>query len=80
MNILKKEIIIYILNHDDIFTHNLDYQMDSVNFWISPKKGNITIMITYLVSNNKYTMLSYNINIRDYMKFIRKRKLSNIAQ
>jgi len=51
-----------------------------VNFWISPKKEIITIMITYLISNNKYTMMSYNIKVYDYLKFIRKRKLSNITK
>ncbi len=78
MTITRKEMMIYILNNDDTFPHNLDYQIDDVNFWVSTKKEIITIMITYLVANNKYTMMSYNVKITDYTKFTRKRKLSNI--
>jgi len=75
MTIEKNDIMIYILNHDEIFTSNLDSCIENINFWKSSNNDSIVVMITYLIDNHKYNMLSYNIKISDYIKFLRKRKL-----
>ena len=78
MEIKRKEMMIYILNHDEIFTHNTYYQIDDIKIFNKSNHERFLIMITYLVSDNNYTMMSYNINSHHYLKFLRKMKLSKL--
>lgn len=79
MKISEKEMMVYILNNDETFPHNLDSSIDGISVYRSSNKEIGTIMIRYLIADNKYNLLSYNVKISDYIKFIRKRKLSIIS-